>query len=412
MSVASHTTLNNSGAAKTVVTPHLGMMIEIEEGGTSLMGDENDNSIHPGHSADGHKKMRRFPAKNPTATNVNDVDAEEGSDDESSSDTSSERSVNRMTEMSRKIKKKSAKQKKQVEAMQKRKNALAGASVIRDNTGRTGMLKKFPSLKNNDDDTSNETFLELSKVVEKYQAHLPIASGKKEVTSRLIPHCKPTSLARSYASALKDRFDRLTTPGYHSSSANHLDFENFTDADVKALTMHKEKDDFLTERKGCIEEKNEHKRAVAEFSDFVAPPPPPATSYSPVAAGGIICIDSDSVSPVRKVNQKKGGGKKGKASPPGASGGMKDAIEILGTQHNQQNQNNFSKIVDIMLENKRIKEVTTNTTSVIAAQCKDKYQTLSQLKIAFDNGCFTEAEYASEKEMVMALFATNKEREQ
>eukprot|EP00978_Attheya_sp_CCMP212_P024333 scaffold76328_cov45-Attheya_sp.AAC.1 len=282
MSIASHTTLNNSGAAKTVVTPHLGMMIEIE-GGTSLRGDESDNIIHPGHSADGHTKMRRFPAKNPTATNVNDVDAEEGSDDESSSDASAERSVNRMTEMSKKRKKKSAKQKKQVEAMQKRKNALAGASVIRDNTGRTGMLKKFPSLKNNDDDTSNETFLELSKVVEKYQARLPIASGKKELIwtaisktfhddkGRLIPRCKPTSLARSYATALKDRFDRLTTPGSHSSSANRLDFENFTDADVKALTMHKEKDDFLAERKGCIEEKNEHKRAVAEFSDFVAP---------------------------------------------------------------------------------------------------------------------------------------------
>jgi hypothetical protein len=44
------------------------------------------------------------------------------------------------------------------------------------------MLKKFPSLKNSDDNLSNETFLELSKVAEKYKAHRPIAPRKKEVS--------------------------------------------------------------------------------------------------------------------------------------------------------------------------------------------------------------------------------------
>jgi hypothetical protein len=45
-----------------------------------------------------------------------------------------------------------------------------------------------------------------------------------------------------------------------------LDFENFTHEDVKALQMHKEKDNFLAERKGGTEEKNEHERAVAAIS--------------------------------------------------------------------------------------------------------------------------------------------------
>eukprot|EP00978_Attheya_sp_CCMP212_P016117 scaffold41963_cov67-Attheya_sp.AAC.2 len=202
-----------------------------------------------------------------------------------------------------------------------------------------------------------------------------------EYEGHLISPCKPNSLApRSYATALKSRFNRVTAPGSHSSSGDRLGFENLMDADVKALQMHKENEDHLAERRGCIDEKNEQKRAVAATSDFVPP----------------LHLLLLLVTALLLLEALFGGGKKGKPLPPGASGGMQDAIDILGTHHNhQQNQNNVSNIMDIMLENKHIKEMTTNTTSVIAAQFKDKYQTLPELKTAFDKGCFTDAEYAT-----------------
>eukprot|EP00978_Attheya_sp_CCMP212_P040426 scaffold220486_cov29-Attheya_sp.AAC.1 len=63
MSVASHTNLNNSGAAKTVVTPHVGRVIVMGGGTSRLKGYESDNSVHSGNSADEHEKNCRFPAK-------------------------------------------------------------------------------------------------------------------------------------------------------------------------------------------------------------------------------------------------------------------------------------------------------------------------------------------------------------
>ena len=221
------------------------------------------------------------------------------------------------------------------------------------------------------------------------------------------------SLARTYPLALKSRFERASKPGAHSSSTNRLDFEDLTDADAMALKMYKEKEDLAAERRGVGEGKNDHKKAVAAASDFLAPPPPPATSY--MAKGGadtgMICIDSeDSGGDGRKtkMNQKKGGGKKGRPLAAGATGGFQDAIKILGTQQSSQ-QDSLSKIVDLMIENRRSKAEPTAPTAGIAAELKQKYETLSVLKKAFDDGVFTKEEYDAEKRFVLDQFSNNKE---
>ena len=162
--------------------PHIGRVIELSRGGTSPQRcAERRDSIESSSSwLEVQGEKRRFPAKTPMALNLNDEVEECGGG--GSSDASTERSVKRMeVERAKKRKKIAAREKNQVKLIQAQSEV--SGTVIRDKTGRTGMLKKFPSLKDNDDKVSNQVFLELSKVVQKYQAHLPLGSGKKEVSS-------------------------------------------------------------------------------------------------------------------------------------------------------------------------------------------------------------------------------------
>ena len=62
-----------------------------------------------------------------------------------------------------------------------------------------------------------------------------------------------------------------------------------------------------------------------------------------------------------------------------------------------------------MIENRRYKAEPTAPTAGIAAELKQKYETLSVLKKAFDDGVFTKEEYDAEKRFVLDQFSNNKE---
>eukprot|EP00978_Attheya_sp_CCMP212_P014468 scaffold36907_cov54-Attheya_sp.AAC.2 len=127
-------------------------------------------------------------------------------------------------------------------------------SVIRDNTGRTGPLKKLPNL-GNEDALSCKIFHGLGKIVQKYKSHLPLGPGMKQVLclgkisiifhrdeGRLIPsNYKRDSLARNFTKGMKKRFDRVTAPGAHLNSHNPGDYENLADAGELAVKLYTKK---------------------------------------------------------------------------------------------------------------------------------------------------------------------------
>eukprot|EP00978_Attheya_sp_CCMP212_P039549 scaffold206805_cov42-Attheya_sp.AAC.1 len=190
-------------------------------------------------------------------------DVVSGDDDSSGGESGLEDTKKRLTEKKEKAtkKQKRADQMVQVTSIQNRMNG--STSIICDNTGRTGPLKKLPNL-GNEDALSCKTIYGLGKIVHKYKAHLPLAPGMKQSVWEQISNIFHRDEVRLIPSNYKP--DRA-----HSNSHNPGDYENLTDADELAVKLFTEKDLNATSKKDVTNEKNAHKDAVVLASDFLAP---------------------------------------------------------------------------------------------------------------------------------------------